>query len=61
MNLWMKSILSPERMSIHGFFEEEKVLNLVNSYTKPDHKIAKVLWKFIIFQLWWEAYFLESY
>jgi asparagine synthase (glutamine-hydrolysing) len=60
MNPWMKSILSPERISIHGLLDAEKISLMLKNYTKPDHRIAKVLWRFIIFQLWWEVYFLEA-
>ena len=60
MNPWMRSILSPERISMHGFFDVERVLFLLNNYTKPDHKVAKVIWILIVFQLWWELYFFAG-
>lgn len=60
MNPWMKSILSPERLNLHGFLDLENVLYLINNYSEPNHKVAKVIWRLVVFQLWWEEYFVAG-
>lgn len=52
----MKDILSKERLSIHGYFNQQYVDALVGRFFKGDDTLTFKLWTLIVFQLWFENY-----
>jgi len=50
-------VLSPTRTRKHGFFNEAKILYLVNDYYSGNKSNAVKIWNLMMFQVWWEKYF----
>jgi asparagine synthase (glutamine-hydrolysing) len=57
---WALMILSPDKTNQHGYWDSEKVYRLIRDYDSLNHRKAKLIWKFIVFQIWWENYYLEA-
>ena len=53
---WATEILHPNRTESHGYWDKNAVFELIISYHEPDFRRAKLIWKFICFQIWWERY-----
>lgn len=51
---WMILILDENRISKHGYLNSKKVSELAINYKQPNYKTARLLWRFISFQIWWE-------
>jgi asparagine synthase (glutamine-hydrolysing) len=55
MRPWLLDILNEKRMLQHGLLNGSEIEELARGYLVPDHKKAKLLWKFAFFQIWWES------
>lgn len=55
MRPWLLDILSEKRILQHNLLNGLEVEKLASNYLVPDHKKAKLLWKFAFFQIWWET------
>jgi len=55
MRPWLLDILNEKRMLQHGLLNGAEIEKLARGYLMPDHKKAKLLWKFAFFQIWWES------
>lgn len=55
LRLWALEILHPNRTQIHGLWKSREVYDFTVNYKSPDFRRAKLIWKFIVFQLWWES------
>jgi asparagine synthase (glutamine-hydrolysing) len=53
LNEWVNEKLSPDEIHKHGFFEEDKVRNLVQLLNEGDFRVSKILNRLIVFQTWW--------
>jgi asparagine synthase (glutamine-hydrolysing) len=56
MRPWLLEILTEERIREHGLLNGPDIAKLARDYKEPDHKVAKLLWKFVFFQIWWESH-----
>jgi len=54
MRPWLLDILDEKRILQHGLLNGSEIEKLARGYLIPDHKKAKLLWKFAFFQIWWE-------
>jgi asparagine synthase (glutamine-hydrolysing) len=62
-NTWLRGgladllgdVLSPERLSIHGYFSDDYVSALKTTFMKGDDSLTFRLWTLVVFQLWYEA------
>jgi asparagine synthase (glutamine-hydrolysing) len=52
----MLSVLSPERMARHGFFEPQAVAKLVDDHLAGRSDNRKQLWTLFVFELWHDGY-----
>jgi asparagine synthase (glutamine-hydrolysing) len=57
---WALAVLSPDKTNQHGYWDSEKVYRLIKDYDSSNHRKAKLIWKFIVFQIWWENFYLEA-
>lgn len=58
MKDYVESIVCPERLKKHGFFNEALVKDLIKSYyANQQFENSNKVWSLIMFQLWWEKYF----
>jgi asparagine synthase (glutamine-hydrolysing) len=58
MEDYVKSVLSPERLRKHGFFNEVLVKDLIRCYyANQQLENSNKVWSLIMFQLWWGKYF----
>lgn len=55
MRPWLLDILNEKRILQHDLLNGSKIQKLAYQYLVPNHKIAKLLWKFAFFQIWWET------
>lgn len=55
MRPWLLDILNEKRIIQHGLLNGSEIEKLARGYLIPDHKKAKLLWKFAFFQIWWES------
>jgi asparagine synthase (glutamine-hydrolysing) len=55
MRPWLLDILNEKRILQHGLLNGSKIEKLAKDYLTPDHRKAKLLWKFAFFQIWWES------
>lgn len=54
MRPWLLDILNENRIRQHGLLNGSKIEKLAHDYLEPNHRKAKLLWKFAFFQIWWE-------
>jgi asparagine synthase (glutamine-hydrolysing) len=63
-NTWLREgmsgllddVLSPERLSIHGYFNYEYIASLIGSFRKGDDALTFKIWTLLVFQLWYEEH-----
>ena len=68
-NTWLRSgmsgllndVLSPERLSVHGYFKPERVASLIADFMKGDDALTFKIWTLLVFQLWYEDYLAEDH
>ena len=61
-NTWLKTqalaklvaLLSPDRLAVHGLFDQRYVDNLLSSFMAGDDRLTFKVWTLIVFQLWYE-------
>jgi len=51
------SVLSPTRISRHGYFDGGEVQKLIREYYNGHRTYAVKVWNLMMFQIWWERYF----
>lgn len=57
---YCSDVLSPERLKIHNFLNIPLVQDLLTRYNKGEKVLNGRIWNLMMFQLWWETYFLED-
>ena len=55
---YVKESLSKERLSIHGFFNEEYVENIIDDHMDRKNNNYKIIFSLLMFQKWYENYML---
>jgi asparagine synthase (glutamine-hydrolysing) len=63
-NTWLRAglsslvedVLSADRLSLHGFFEQKYIRLLISNFIRGDDALTFRIWTLIVFQLWYEAY-----
>ena len=55
---WVRETLSPERLALHGVFDQTRVGELVDQLYQPgaDYTVANKVLALVIFQEWYELY-----
>lgn len=53
----MQSVLSPERLQAHGYFDPVEVGRLVKRFQAGDDTLTFRVWTLMVFQLWYENVF----
>ncbi|MBN2199437.1 MAG: asparagine synthase (glutamine-hydrolyzing) [Candidatus Aminicenantes bacterium] len=53
---FVRSVLSPEGLSRHGFFDRSYVERILNEHMAGRHNHRQLLWPLIIFQFWHDRY-----
>jgi hypothetical protein len=64
LNTWLREgmsgllndVLSPNRLSIHAFFNQEYVASLIANFQKGDDASTFKIWALVIFQFWYQDY-----
>ena len=67
-NTWLRAgmsgllneVLSPERLSIHGFFKPESIASLIAAFRQGDDALTFRIWTLLVFQLWYEDYLADE-
>lgn len=57
---YCSELLSPERLKIHGCLNARQVQDLLVRYNSGERSLNGKIWNLMLFQLWWEAYFMEG-
>jgi asparagine synthase (glutamine-hydrolysing) len=52
----LNDVLSPDRLSIHGYFNHEYIASLITDFLKGDDALTFKIWTLLVFQLWYEDY-----
>lgn len=52
----LNDVLSPGRLSLHGYFNHDYISSLVGDFLKGDDALTFKIWTLIVFQLWYEDY-----
>ena len=63
-NTWLREgmypllgeVLSPARLSLHGYFNPEYVASLIARFLKGDDALTFKIWTLLVFQIWYEDY-----
>jgi asparagine synthase (glutamine-hydrolysing) len=63
-NTWLRAglsglideVLSPDRLSLHGFFNRDYINALISKFRQGDDSLTFRIWTLMIFQLWYEDY-----
>lgn len=63
-NTWLRGglsglvndVLSPDRLSLHGYFSFDYISSLIGKFMKGDDALTFKIWSLIVFQLWYEDY-----
>jgi asparagine synthase (glutamine-hydrolysing) len=56
MSAMLDEVFSPERLSLHGFFQRERIVSLVAAFMKGNDALTFKIWTLLVFQLWYEDY-----
>jgi asparagine synthase (glutamine-hydrolysing) len=67
-NTWLREgmsglltdVLSPERLSLHGYFRFERISSLIADFMKGDDTLTFKIWTLLVFQIWYENYLAEK-
>jgi asparagine synthase (glutamine-hydrolysing) len=67
-NTWLREgmagmlteVLTPERLSIHGYFKHERIKSLIADFNKGNDALTFKIWTLLVFQLWYEDHLMES-
>jgi asparagine synthase (glutamine-hydrolysing) len=54
MSPLLADVLSPERLSLHGYFRHEYITSLIARFLKGDDALTFKIWSLLVFQLWYE-------
>lgn len=54
------NVLSPERLKAHDCLNIPLVQDLLTRYNGGERSLNSKIWNLMMFQLWWEEYFLKS-
>ena len=55
---WVRQTLSPERLALHGLFDQQRVNEIVDQLRAPgaDYRAVNKALALVIFQEWYEQY-----
>jgi asparagine synthase (glutamine-hydrolysing) len=55
---WVRSTLTPERLALHGLFDQRSVVDLVDRLyqSHADYRAVNKVLSLVIFQEWYELY-----
>ena len=56
MAITLQSVLSKERLAIHGYFSQKYIDSLIARFFGGDDTLTFKIWTLIIFQIWYENY-----
>lgn len=56
----LNDVLSPERLSLHGYFKREPIASLIAEFMKGNDALTFKLWTLLVFQLWYEDHLVEN-
>jgi asparagine synthase (glutamine-hydrolysing) len=56
MAITLQSVLSKERLAIHGYFSQNYIDSLIARFFGGDDTLTFKIWTLIIFQIWYENY-----
>jgi asparagine synthase (glutamine-hydrolysing) len=56
MSPFLNDVLSPDRLSIHGYFNGEYINSLIARFRDGDDSLTFKIWTLLVFQLWYEDY-----
>ncbi len=67
-NTWLREgmsglldeVLSPERLSLHGFFKYQRIASLIAAFRQGDDTLTFKIWTLLVFQLWYEDYLADK-
>lgn len=57
---YCSNVLSPERLQVHGCLNIPLVQDMLKRYNAGEKALNGRIWNLMMFQLWWETYFLED-
>lgn len=56
MSGMLNDVFSPERLSLHGYFNRETITSLIAAFMKGNDALTFKIWTLLVFQLWYEDY-----
>jgi asparagine synthase (glutamine-hydrolysing) len=60
MSGMLDDVFSPERLSLHGYFNRETITSLIASFMKGNDALTFKIWTLMVFQLWYEDYLADD-